>query len=104
MRSALAGWSAKNGTTASGTPAAIAISVEPEPPWPTIAAACGITSAWGTQRSTWTEAGSGPRSAGSWSLPTVSSTRTGMSATAPIVPRQRPRKSSVSGTAVPKET
>ena len=41
-------------------PAAIAASVEPEPPWPTIAAASGITCACGTQRSTWTFAGTGP--------------------------------------------
>ena len=40
-RSAFSGWSANSGTTASGMPAAIAASVEPEPPWPTIADGVG---------------------------------------------------------------
>ena len=54
----------------------------PDPPWPTIAAACGITSAWETQRSTRTEAGSGPSSAGSRWSPIVTRTRTGSVASA----------------------
>ena len=44
-RAAFAGPSTNSGRNAIGTPAASACSVPPEPPWPTIAAACGMTSA-----------------------------------------------------------
>ena len=74
-RRAFSGPSTNSGTSASGTPAASAVSVEPDPPWPTTAAARGITSACATQRSTRTRRGSGPSSAGSRRSPIVSRTR-----------------------------
>ena len=86
-RAALAGPSTNSGMNASGTPAASAASVPPEPPWPTIAAACGMTAPWATQRSTWTFAGSGPSAAGSTWRPIVISTRFGTSASACAVAR-----------------
>ena len=63
-------WSANTGTTTAGTPAAIAAVTVPEPPWQTIAAACGMTSACGIQRATCTLGATGPSSAGSRSRPT----------------------------------
>src|SRR3954453_10561064 len=54
---------------ATGAPGARAASVPPEPPWPTIAAACGMTVAWSIQRSTWTFACSGPSAARSRGRP-----------------------------------
>jgi hypothetical protein len=50
----------ERGIRAMGTPAASALSVEPAPPCPTIAAARGMTSARGIQRSTRTEGGARP--------------------------------------------
>ena len=61
----IVGPSTNSGMSASGTPAASAASVEPEPPWPTIAVARAIAACWSTQRLTCTFAGSAPRSAGS---------------------------------------
>ena len=46
----------------SGSPAARPIVTVPDPPWQTIAAACGMTSSCGTQRSRWTLAGTGSSS------------------------------------------
>jgi hypothetical protein len=98
------GWSADSGSRTSGTPAASAASVVPAPPWATIAAACGITLACATQRSTCTLAGSDPSSAGSAWRPTVTSTRAGTPASASITSRYRPGKWPSVGTAVPKDT
>ncbi len=86
-RRALCGWSANSGTTAIGRPAASAALTVPEPPWQTIAAACGITSACGTQPATCTFGATGPMSAGSRSRPTVTSTRTGRADSASIAAR-----------------
>ena len=99
-RAALAGPSTNCGRSAIGTPAASAASVPPEPPWPTIAAACGMTSPWSTQRSTRTFAGSGPSASGSTWRPIVISTRFGTSASACAVERN----SSGERISEPKET
>jgi hypothetical protein len=102
MRRALSGWSAKSGTTTMGTPAASPARRVPKPPWHTIAAACGITSACGTQRSTRTFAGRAPSAAGSWWRPIVTSTRTRSAASASIAARQSAGKNGIVGATDPK--
>ena len=59
----------------SGTPAASAASVVPEPPWHTTSSACSSARAWSTHGSTWTLAGTGPSVEASKRRPTVNSTR-----------------------------
>ena len=70
-RSALCGWSAPSGSSTDGSPCASAAIRLPEPPWLTTRSASGSTSACGTNRSTRTCAGCGPRAAGSSSRPIV---------------------------------
>ena len=66
-------WSANIGVRTSGRPAASAPSTVPEPPWQTTSAASASASSCGTQRSTVTFGGTGPRSS---SPPVVSRTGT----------------------------
>ena len=62
IASAFGNWSANIGVSTSGRPAASAPSTVPEPPWQTTSAASASASRCGTQRSTVTFAGIGPRS------------------------------------------
>ena len=86
--SAFAHWSRLNsGTTTSGVPYPRASSVVPYPPWPTTAAARGMTAACETQRSTRTFGGSVPSSAGSRSSPIARRMRARRGASASIAAR-----------------